>query len=127
MGRSFVISLALLAGCWDDPQLRLDVSRADTSANLAIWVCEPDDTRCTHNDAFPDMTEITRHVSIFTSSPAILLWLEVGSSQQECIDVQITSHELVRDVAIGTNALMWCARTSNCETPRTMCPAQGPQ
>jgi hypothetical protein len=130
MGRSFITSCALvaLAGCWDQAEIQLDVTRDEVGLNLDILVCDTSGMSCNAaNDASPaifgDEIAFKRRVSIFTKQSHVLLRLQAQSMTNDllCVDLSPTS-KLERDIVVHQTLLTWCATTDNCETPLSMCP-----
>lgn len=128
MGRSFVINIACLAGCWEVPQLSIDVKR-DATYQPNLFVCDADQTACSNTPIFAidDTTSTARPVSIFTKKSA--LFLEMTATQgltPICIQIAIGSEELDRKLDVSSSGLVWsCPTTGNCELPVT-CPASLP-
>lgn len=127
MGRSFAISCALvaLAGCWDQAQIQLDVTRDDTMDDVDVMVCDTVGSPCdptTMQRIFgASNTGLQHRVSIFSSNSEVLLRLSPLAGAEVCVPMTISSHQLERDVAVSDTGLTWCVTTPNCELPST-CP-----
>src|SRR6478736_872903 len=97
MGRSFVISLLCLGGCWDTPQLRVDVSRDPSTLKPNFHVCDSAITACAPQTAAfddNDSTSTSRPVSIFTKKSALFLEMTSGSQMPVCITITLGSDEI---------------------------------
>ena len=127
MGRSFAISCALvaLAGCWDQAQIQLDVTRDNTSDDVDIMVCDMLGSQCDPMNMQllfgQSNTALQHRVSIFSSSPEVRLHLSPITGSEVCVAMTISSHLLERDVAVTDSGLTWCVTTPNCE-PTSTCP-----
>ena len=128
MGRSFAISCALvaLAGCWEQAQIQLDVTRDTPGVNLDVYVCDSGGMPCTPQlDAqapiFSDAS-LTHRVSIFTKQSAVTLHLRAINTTNDhvCVDLMPTS-KLDRKVDVHDTSIDWCPPAHDCEIPYT-CP-----
>ena len=126
MGRSFAISCALvaLAGCWDQAEIQLDVTRDEPGVNLEVHVCDSGGMPCTPQlDAqaviFFDGS-LTHRVSIFTKLSAVTLHLDAVNmtSDHVCVDLMTTS-KLERKVTVHNDSLEWCPPAHDCEISYT--------
>jgi hypothetical protein len=127
MARSFIIpSLVLLAigACWPDADLQLEVSRSDSSLNLAVQVCRGDacNKPTTTFDPVTEDAVLEKRVSILVDNdvPSVVVQLDTGGAQDLCVDVTFGSTTLRRDVDLDA-ADPWACPSGTCETPYS-CP-----
>ena len=102
-----------MAGCWDQAQIQLDVTRDDTMANLDVQVCDESGSPCDPPIDTPLFgnaeATLKKRVSIFTSKMIVLLRLDAASSTSGvCVNITTASHTLDRTATVHDTSVDWC-------------------
>src|SRR5262245_22848201 len=101
---SYSLALALLAGCYEHPDLEIAVTRPQGSMdNVHIAVCRVDDPdRCKGNAVFPtDSKASTRTVFVFVDADLAQVWIEIDAlNNRFCAKVALTGETLQRTLTL---------------------------
>ena len=107
MGSRSIISLALLAGCFETPELQIHVTRHDPSLRLRLTVEDPDTSNPsqptdldTLGDVFAEMDPAqTRLVTVFVKKSAPVVVVVDPLTTAVCFQLDLTvDHTLQRSV-----------------------------
>ena len=110
---SISLAIALLAGCYDQPDLEIAVTRdppgATSGTNVTLYVCrDAADTKCKSNSAFPpgeDSAKRTVFIFIEDDLPSILV--KVGDMY--CVQVVLGDDTVKRSLSLLVQPHEWSA------------------